>query len=503
MTAEALSGPSLLTRPAIVGLLGLVFLLTLTGCLQIWLWPFVTDDAFITFRYAGRLLEGEGLTFNPGDQVEGFSNPLWLFLLAGAKAAFGGSLVLWAQGLGAVFMVGTVAAVCWLSPSVRVFWLALGLLLVTPGVQVYATLGLEVPLLMCLLTAGVAATVHARSGSAAWLLVAGICFGLAGITRPEGPLYVLCWGIGVLAVWRREQRFGWVVGAGVLAALPGAAYQVFRVFYFGAWVPNTAVAKIPGIFGEHPFMTDWMPWLPTVLVLLIGTALCQPERRDPAVRRLGALAAGPVLAGMIFSVYAGADWMLFGRFLLPVWPLMLVVLCGALEEGLLRVPPWRAMGVRVLIVGASAAGWMQVALPFLTNQGLPAMLMRGTDQVVVGQWLADTFPEPLVMATNRLGAVSYYGAQHTFRDTLGLTDRTQAKALRADPAHVKEIAGLTDRNTALSPLPDLLLITRPPQFGLEPPYTEAELAFLSPHYVQIRQFAQGNWGTLDVWQRRD
>ncbi len=490
-------------QPVTAALIGLAFLITLTGALQIWFWPFVTDDAYITFRYAARWLSGAGLTFNPGERVEGFSNPLWLFLLAGQVKLFGGSLVFWAQTLGAAFQLLTFVALFWLSPSVRVFWLALVLLLVTPGVQVYATLGLEVPLLMCLLTTGVAATVHATPSRPAWLLVAGVCFGLAGITRPEGPLYVLLWGVGVLAAWRREKKFGWIVTAGLIAALPGAAYQVFRVLYFGAWVPNTAVAKTAGLFGTHPFLTEWTPWLPTVFGLLAVALLCPPAQPDPATRRANLLTTGPVLGGVIFSLYAGADWMLFGRFLLPVWPLVLVLLCRRLEVGLVAYPPWRAAGVRALVIGASAAGWLQVATPFLANQGLAAMLMRGTDQVTVGRWLDSAFPEPRVMATNRIGAVSYYGAHHIFRDTLGLTDRTQAQAIRANPDRFADITGLTDRNTTLSPLPDLLLITRPPRSGLQPPYTEAERIFLDPRYTLLRQFAQGNWGTLDVWQRRD
>ena len=35
---------------------------------------FMTDDAFISFRYVRNLLEGHGLVFNPGERVEGYSN---------------------------------------------------------------------------------------------------------------------------------------------------------------------------------------------------------------------------------------------------------------------------------------------------------------------------------------------------------------------------------------------------------------------------------------------
>ncbi len=43
---------------------------------------FLTDDAFISFRYVQNLLEGHGLVFNVGERVEGYSNFLWVLELA-------------------------------------------------------------------------------------------------------------------------------------------------------------------------------------------------------------------------------------------------------------------------------------------------------------------------------------------------------------------------------------------------------------------------------------
>ncbi|MGB5702608.1 MAG: hypothetical protein WBM48_07315, partial [Polyangiales bacterium] len=40
--------------------------------------PLTFDDAFISLRYAQRLLEGHGLTWTDGPPVEGYSNLLWV-----------------------------------------------------------------------------------------------------------------------------------------------------------------------------------------------------------------------------------------------------------------------------------------------------------------------------------------------------------------------------------------------------------------------------------------
>src|SRR5881394_385774 len=35
------------------------------------------EDAYITYRYAHHLATGNGLVYNPGERVMGFSSPLW------------------------------------------------------------------------------------------------------------------------------------------------------------------------------------------------------------------------------------------------------------------------------------------------------------------------------------------------------------------------------------------------------------------------------------------
>ena len=48
---------------------------------------FLGDDAFISFRYARNLAEGHGLVWNPGEAVEGYTNFLWVVLMAAGIGA--------------------------------------------------------------------------------------------------------------------------------------------------------------------------------------------------------------------------------------------------------------------------------------------------------------------------------------------------------------------------------------------------------------------------------
>src|SRR5947208_3425636 len=45
----------------------------------------VSDDAFITFRYVQNFVAGNGIVYNIGEYVEGYTHFLWLLTLSGAK----------------------------------------------------------------------------------------------------------------------------------------------------------------------------------------------------------------------------------------------------------------------------------------------------------------------------------------------------------------------------------------------------------------------------------
>ncbi|NLA36221.1 MAG: hypothetical protein GX868_11145, partial [Actinobacteria bacterium] len=58
-------------------LLGLVGVLSAAAVITTWIFRYVQDDAFITFRYARMAAQDHGLVLNPGDRVEGYTNFLW------------------------------------------------------------------------------------------------------------------------------------------------------------------------------------------------------------------------------------------------------------------------------------------------------------------------------------------------------------------------------------------------------------------------------------------
>jgi hypothetical protein len=66
-----------MSRAVVGAVLGLA---ALSAYNALYFFPVTVDDAFISLRYAWNLAEGLGFVFNPGERVEGYSNPSWTLL---------------------------------------------------------------------------------------------------------------------------------------------------------------------------------------------------------------------------------------------------------------------------------------------------------------------------------------------------------------------------------------------------------------------------------------
>src|SRR6185295_1197218 len=120
---------------------------------------FGIDDAFINFRFAENLANGYGPVFNPGERVEGYTTPAWVFLLA-ALDRLGAPLLGTAHVLGiaaaAVTVVATAAIATRAAPRLGgVAGVFAGLLVALhPGVLFWAASGMETALFMLVLLLG-------------------------------------------------------------------------------------------------------------------------------------------------------------------------------------------------------------------------------------------------------------------------------------------------------------------------------------------------------------
>ena len=317
----------------VVAALSFVPWLVLLGWLASVAW-FITDDAFISFRYARNLLEGHGLVFNPGEYVEGYTNFLWVLELAAIWGLLGIRPEDAAQWLSVVYTVGTIVVMLWWvarMPALRhrwlVAWMALGLVCSSATFAVWTSGGgLETrQFTFFALAAVVCLSVF---GQSRWgLLAASLSLAAAALTRPEGLLLAACgvgWFVGQssLTAHRLDWR-GTLALAGPFAVLIGGHFLA-RYRYYGEWLPNTYYAKHVAPWYEAGFRYLWAAAIETGLYLLIPLAYVALRSRWRKHRDgLYALVLICVGAHMAYLLRIGGDFFEY-RPLDFYWPLLAV-----------------------------------------------------------------------------------------------------------------------------------------------------------------------------------
>ena len=341
---------------------------------------FLTDDAFISFRYARNLIEGHGLVFNPGERVEGYSNFLWTLELAALWAVFGLRPEHAAPWLSVACTAGTLAALWWhaahapgLPRRTLTAWTATALLCTSATFAVWTSGGgLETRQFTFLVTLAFALAA-CRPDRERALLAASLALAAACLTRPEGPLFAFA-AVGWLLVQRRIDAGRWrpavrsaLVLAGPCAAI-AAAHYLWRYGYYGEWLPNTYYAKYVRPWYEMGWRylasgaleTGLYLWLP-----LAGGAAVAAWRRRRSLALV--LPLGCVAAHMLYLARVGGDFFEL-RPMDVYWPLLalpaaaaLVQLGAAAARFVPRVPA-PAWTLVLLAPVLAYAGAMQAAL---------------------------------------------------------------------------------------------------------------------------------------------
>jgi hypothetical protein len=214
------------------------------------LWEWYIEDAAISFAYARNWAAGDGLVaFAGGERIEGYSNPLWVALMA-FFYLFGIDGFVSSKWMSMVFGGITVVLSYLIAREViddeEDPWSPLAApitLSVMPPFGFWNASGLENSLFNVLLAGGLWRTlVEARKGGFPWSAV--FFLGLS-VTRPEAIMYAAWAGfLGMV--------FAIVAGRGMRSTLlwlatfflPFTAYHLVRYDYFAWAFPNTYYAKL-------------------------------------------------------------------------------------------------------------------------------------------------------------------------------------------------------------------------------------------------------------------
>jgi hypothetical protein len=415
---------------------------------------YIAEDAFISFRYARHLSEGRGLVWNDGERVEGYTNPLWVFMLAGMNR-LGGDMLISARIIGLVCGVGMLIVTWLLAGRIGLtgWWRGLpALFLACNGAAaLWAYAGLETALFTLLVLSGVYLFFRrfpARNPLADFLLC------LAALTRPEGILvYFLLLLFGLCLVMSGKDRVSLLryLLPVLCFALPFGLFLLWRHAYFGCWLPNTFYAKTGGGFAQAS-----QGWHYTIRFFRhYGGFLFALPLILPAFKSVDRTAYFSFLLSIVYTAYIvliGGDSLVRARFFVPLLPFfyLLISLAAAAvirHVGLRRGPP---------MAGAALLLLCALFLTLSPSAGGEKNRQAVRDLMALGRWLNENGPDRICLALNAAGAVPYY-TDYRVIDMLGLNDRHIAR--RKMPAMGKGFRGHEkyDADYVLSRNPDWIM----------------------------------------------
>lgn len=392
--------------------------------------PFLCDDALISLRYARRLIEGQGLTWNAGERVEGYSNLLWV-LAAAALGRLGLDLVTAVRVLGAAGMIAALAAVGYAAApatlgALPVAGIAVLFLSLSSAFAVWTIGGMEQPLVAALLAWGVVLCyprleverVPFRSMQAP-----ALCFALLCLTRPDSPLFTAAAALAfVVTGGLRRAAFAKAIALVVLPLAFYAGQLVFRLAYYGEWVPNTALVKFAptGYYARDGwrYVSQGALAISPLLALALASAVVSFACRFQRARMTLLCLLAAAWTGYV--IFIGGDIFPAWRHFVPL--LVLLALMVVIGGEWVRLHARRAVyagtvaASLVLLGGFLAVQWRDVSTGWALTERWE------WDGQVIGTILKRAMgPERPLLAVDAAGALPYWSELPSL-DMLGLND---------------------------------------------------------------------------------
>lgn len=503
--------------------------------------PRTIDDAFITFRYARNLVEGQGFVYNPGVQTLGTTTPLYTLLMAGISTVTGGQDFPWyaltvnalADAGAAILLFLILRRVTghdWISGLLGLLWA------VSPRSVAFAVGGMETSVVILWMLAAVWWYLQVGNGGRTAVrpyILVGVFCALGFLTRIDTVLWsgpLLLYQLGESLWTRRDQpllkRIPWATWiAGLVVVLP---WLVFSWIYFGSPIPNSINAKTVAYLVAplsamialiqhyaNPFFEVFtFGGLATAVggllyLLLNGIALLSVRRRAP---RLLPFLIYPWLYLIAFSV---ANPLIFRWYLNPPMPaLMLGIFIGlwTIFNSLRDRFPTASAAKFVMPVAFGVLGltWLFTSLHEWILQpdhgpSRPAPLMAWHEiellyQDVATDLVANHGVTPqTVVASGDIGAIGYF-TRAIIVDTVGLVTPAMRAYYPVDPALIP-----SDANYAIPP--QMIADTNPEflvamesmvRLGLE------QDADFTARYDLLRAIPTDFYGTsMNVYEQRE
>jgi hypothetical protein len=404
----------------------------------------LNDDAMISMRYAYNLVHGQGLVWNTGERIQGYTDPGWV-LVMGAIHLLGLPLRSNSLVIIGINLVLHLCLIAWVFRYLRsrcgltvAFWSAL-LVGLNAVLLNWATAGLETTLQTLLITGAMLPLLpmndHDEPDVQELSRLPVLC-GLAFVVRPDS---LLIFGVGVLAAVaysrqaaiadpaRSSQR---ALTKSILIGLTLVAISlIWQKAYYGSWLPNTFYLKALG--GDRKLgrsitylrkfaFDDWQ------ICYLVGTLFYLVQGSVRARGRSCHLGMGAVLCAWFLYVFmVHGDVLRHSRFYAPIIPVMIVCTVVALfrtyRTDRNAVSPPRPSRALALVV--ALALFQLVTAGLILRQSKDKLISNIVPRLKTVVCLRQLdLPADSVIGLFEQGAIPYLMPEYRFHDLLGNSD---------------------------------------------------------------------------------
>ncbi len=477
---------------------------------------FIQDDAYITFRYIKNFTEGNGLVFNIGEYVEGYTCFLWVMILSLIKKV-GLNFISSSQILGVLSGCLMIVFTYKISSEIFnkegksynfIFSLIAPMLLATNGSFAYwANSGMETALFGFLVTLAVYLYLKELNSPKTKFEYSSLVFLLAAMTRPEGVLiFIVALVHKAIRTFKSENadrktvRKKFLVWLSVFL-IPGLLFMVWRYSYYGFLLPNTFYAKTgtnieyfhTGFNYVWEFFKSYGLYGALLIVALFASA---NKKYKSELLFLSIL----FFVFCVYIISVGGDVLHANRFFVPMLPVFYILVQEGMHVLLSRFekPKLKKYAHILTLTLTLVFCYMTYNREYEQIKKFSVYEKGLTDKMkITAEWLKkkqDASGRKLVVGATTIGALSYF-SDVTLIDMLGLTDKEVAHNPKPIPEISSTEIGWKERQYnveyILSRKPDYIYFSterKPSAYAERGLYTEEEfLKYYYPSFFTVRE----------------
>ncbi len=385
---------------------------------------FIQDDAYISYRYVANYLNGDGLVYNIGERVEGFTNFGWTMYMM-LLGVVGANFILISKITGFLFGGGVVWLTFQLARRIldddNIAFAAVSTILVgiNQSLAYWSPAGLETAAFAFFALWSFYLYLNRN-----WLLIFSLV--MAVWLRPEGAVIT-----GILVFVEALERRGlprFTMSCAGMALALSMPFVAFKIGYYGSVFPNPFFAKTSFTLDQlangweytSRFLEHYTFYYMGCLGLLFPVFF---------YRKLSNEARAAWLMTILYLTYVilvGGDVLKVHRFFLPIIGLVAILMVMPIHELTRRLMPRTRLTVLLPVA---------LVMVFLTYDLPRAFVVRyNSSEIVFTEKMqfkahqlkqSDTTDFSVALAT--IGIFGYELLGHDIIDLVGLTDSTIAR----------------------------------------------------------------------------